>query len=149
MVCLGNICRSPMAEYLFKAAVEKQGLGHCVSVQSAGTSGWHNGEGMHPKTAAIVKKYGMDIADFVSSQVQVDDNQHFDYLVAMDNDNLAQLEHLFGVHPDRIFKITDLINSPYDHVPDPWHTGDFTETENLLLQSCQALLAKVCQEHGL
>ncbi len=150
MVCLGNICRSPMAEYLFKAEVERQGLNHVIAVASAGTSGWHNGEDMHVETAKVLDKHHIKHHDFVSSQVKSKDLNQYDYFIAMDDNNLANLTTLLGSHPDKIFKITDLIpQSQYDHVPDPWHTGNFNETEEILLSGSLALLDKIRQEHQL
>lgn len=135
-----------MAEYLFKAQVQNQGLSEAISVSSAGTSGWHDGESMHPKTALVLTTQNIEHDDFISSKVKPSDFQTFDYLIAMDDDNLHQLEALFGTHPDAIFKITDLIeDATIDHIPDPWFTGDFQETESLLTQACKALLARVIQ----
>lgn len=135
-----------MAEYLFKAQVQNQGLSEAISVSSAGTSGWHDGESMHPKTALVLATQNIEHDDFISSKVKPSDFQTFDYLIAMDDDNLHQLEALFGTHPDAIFKITDLIeDAAIDHIPDPWFTGDFQETESLLTQACKALLARIIQ----
>ena len=101
-ICLGNICRSPMAEYLFRSMAAERGIP--VHTASAGTSGWHDGEGMHCGTADVL------------------DGQ-----------------------PEKIFKITDLLpaSSRYDHVPDPWYTGNFNETRAILTACCDALLTRL------
>ncbi|MDO5058950.1 MAG: low molecular weight phosphotyrosine protein phosphatase, partial [Neisseria sp.] len=77
-------------------------------------------------------------------KVKKSDAEHYDMLIAMDDNNLAELERLFGRRPEQIFKLTDLIpESGRDHVPDPWYTGDFAETYRLCEQGCAALLRKL------
>lgn len=137
-VCLGNICRSPMAEYLFQHIAAERGL--AVEVASAGTSGWHDGEGMHCGSADILDALGIASQNFCSRKVQDQDFQYYDYLLAMDDQNLADLEKRFGHHPEKMFKITDLIqDSQHTFIPDPWHTRNFIETRDLLMRCCTAL----------
>jgi protein-tyrosine-phosphatase, low molecular weight len=140
-VCLGNICRSPMAEYVLRRRAAEAGI--TVEIDSAGTSGWHDGEDMHRGTAEILKKYGIDASGFVSRKIRQSDASAFDYIIAMDGKNLSELEKTFGRQPEKIFKLTDLIpESGYDHVPDPWYTGDFEETYRLVDAGCRAFLEK-------
>lgn len=144
-ICLGNICRSPMAEYLFRDLAEKRGLN--VRTASAGTSGWHDGEFMHCGTADILDGLGIDSRGFTSRKVRDSDLQEYDYLLVMDDNNLRDMEKRFGRHPDKLFKITDLLPpSAADHVPDPWYTGNFTATRELLQQCCEALAERICHE---
>ena len=141
-VCLGNICRSPMAEYLCRSMAAARSLP--VHPASAGTSGWHDGEGMHCGSLEILSDEGIDSSGFVSRRVRAQDLADFDYLLAMDDDNLAELEQRFGRHPGKIFKITDLLpDSGYSHVPDPWYTGNFNETRRILTACCTVLLDKI------
>ncbi len=143
-VCLGNICRSPMAEYVFRSQAAEAGVAHRVQTASSGTSGWHNGENMHNGTLKKLKQQGIDPSGFASSQVRQSDGSHYDFLIAMDDNNLAELERLFGHRPEQIFKLTDLIpESGYNHVPDPWYTGDFDETFRLVSDGGRALLRKL------
>lgn len=143
-VCLGNICRSPMAEYVFRYQAREAGAAHRVAAASAGTSGWHDGENMHRGTLAKLRQQGIDPSGFTSRKVSAGDINRFDYLIAMDDSNLAELERLFGRMPEKIFKLTDLIpESGYSYVPDPWHTGDFDETFRLVSAGGRALLAKL------
>ncbi len=143
-VCLGNICRSPMAEFVLRQEARLAGVSEHIISQSAGTSGWHDGEDMHRGTAAMLKQHGIVPLGFTSSKVKKSDFEHFDFLIAMDDSNLAELEKLFGRHPEKMFKLTDLIpDSGYRFVPDPWHTGDFAETYQLSLAGCRALLKKL------
>ncbi|MDK4685532.1 low molecular weight phosphotyrosine protein phosphatase [Kingella negevensis] len=142
-ICLGNICRSPMAEYIFRQKAQELGLN--VQSDSAGTSGWHDGEAMHCGTADILDGMGIASNDFVSSKVPSDALQTYDYLIVMDSNNLRDVEKLFGKHPKQIFKITDLLPQPaaYDHVPDPWYTGNFKETKDILTQCCDILVERL------
>lgn len=140
-ICLGNICRSPMAEYIFRNHAQQHGL--AVQVASAGTSGWHNGEGMHCGTAEILDNLNINSNDFVSNGLKDSDFYDYDYLIVMDDNNLHAVEQRFGHHPDKIFKITDLFISEYDHVPDPWYTGNFNETCEILTKASHALVQKI------
>lgn len=142
-ICLGNICRSPMAEYLFKQIANERGLN--IHIDSAGTSGWHDGEFMHVNTAKILHQKGIDTSDFVSRRVSDHALKDYDYLIVMDDNNLHDMFKRFGKHPKKIFKITELLptSSPYDHVPDPWYTGNFVETCQILSECCQILVDKL------
>ena len=143
-VCLGNICRSPMAEYVFRHCAEEAGVGHRIESASSGTSGWHDGENMHRGTQKTLQHHGISSLGFTSSKVKKSDFEHFDYLIAMDSSNLAELERLFGRHPEKMFKLTDLIpESGYDHVPDPWYTHNFDETYTLVSAGSRALLKRL------
>ncbi|UOO91835.1 low molecular weight protein-tyrosine-phosphatase [Vitreoscilla stercoraria] len=144
-VCLGNICRSPMAEFIMKQWLTEQGQSHLFHIDSAGTSGWHNGEDMHCGTADILDGLNIDSRGFVSSQVRPQDAEKYDYIVAMDANNLQTLQQLLTKDAQHMFVITDLLpelNYPQG-VPDPWHTGDFEETKRLLQASCKPLLAHI------
>lgn len=149
-VCLGNICRSPMAEFVMREKIRQAHLDNCIFTDSAGTSGWHDGENMHHGTAQTLAKHAIDHRGFTSRKVRKSDWEQFDYLVAMDNQNLRDLEAIFGKQPKKLFQITTLCEDlAHDHIPDPWYTGDFDETYHLLEQCCQALLEKICRTHHL
>ena len=142
-ICLGNICRSPMAEYIFRNMAAQRGI--AVQTASAGTSGWHDGEGMHCGTADVLDGLGIASQDFVSRKIKKSDVNGYDYLIVMDDSNLRDVEKLFGRQPEKIFKITDLLpqGSHHDHVPDPWYTGNFNETRDILTACCDALLTRL------
>lgn len=149
-VCLGNICRSPMAEFMMREKIKQAGLETVIKTSSAGTSGWHDGEDMHCGTADILDQCHIDSTGFRSKKVQPIHWQEFDYIIAMDNSNLQDLERLFGHHPDKLFKITDLCpDLGYDHIPDPWYSKNFNQTYQLLNPCCDALLAKLREKHHL
>jgi protein-tyrosine phosphatase len=91
-VCLGNICRSPLAEAAFRAEMERRGL--TVEVDSAGTGGWHSGEPPDRRAQAVARRHGVDIGHYAARQVKPADFARFTHIVAMDHDNLADLRAL-------------------------------------------------------
>ena len=105
-VCLGNICRSPMAEYILRDMAQKRGI--AVNVASAGTSGWHDGEYMHCGTAEILDGLSIESRDFRSRKIPTDALQYYDYVIVMDDSNLRDVQAALG-NDKRIFKITDLL----------------------------------------
>lgn len=143
-VCLGNICRSPMAEYVFRHKIQAAGLADRIKTDSAGTSGYHDGEGMHRGTAAVLRAKGIAHDNFVSSRVHPYDADKFDLFIVMDDSNLANLKQIVPLRDDRVVKLTDLIpESGYTHVPDPYYTGDFEETFRLVDAAADALLNRL------
>lgn len=149
-VCLGNICCSPMAEFVMRDKIKRAGLQDAIKTSSAGTSGWHRGENMHCGTADILDLHKIDSTGFRSKKVQSENWQFFDYLLAMDDLNLYDLEIMFGYHPEKLFKITDLCpDLGYDYIPDPWYNKNFAQTYQLLDQCCDVLLNKIRIIHRL
>ncbi|GHH99189.1 low molecular weight protein-tyrosine-phosphatase [Neobacillus kokaensis] len=148
-VCLGNICRSPMAEALFRDLVKKEKLEDQISVDSAATSSWHIGSPPHNGTLAILKKYNISSEGLTGRQLTKDDFEKFDYIIGMDESNTKNIASITGQpkHP-KIIRLLDLTDH-YKDVPDPYYTGDFQETYDLVSEGCQALLRKIRKEHGL
>ncbi|KQL50818.1 protein tyrosine phosphatase [Heyndrickxia shackletonii] len=148
-VCLGNICRSPMAEALFRDMLVKENLTNQITVDSAATSSWHIGDPPHKGTLTILKKYSVSTEGLVGRQMKQDDFENFDYIVGMDTSNVKNIYQLTGKtnHP-KILRLLDLTEHKKD-VPDPYYTGDFQETYDLVSQGCRALLEKIREEHHL
>lgn len=146
-VCLGNICRSPMAEALFRDLLVKENLSDQVTVDSAATSSWHIGDPPHKGTLSILKKYNVSTESLVGRQMKQEDFEKFDYIVGMDTSNVRNIYQLTGKpdHP-KIIRLLDLTKHKKD-VPDPYYTGDFQETYELVSQGCKALLERICEEH--
>ncbi len=145
-VCLGNICRSPMAEAVMRDFIEKEGLSDTIKVDSAGISSWHIGEPPHKKTQLKLKEYGISTSGMKSRQLNFGDFEAFDYIVGMDNNNVHNIREILGQpnHP-KIFRFLDLTPHKKD-VPDPYYTGDFQETYDLVVEGCEALLKKIIEE---
>lgn len=147
-LCLGNICRSPMAEAVFRQLVQKEELAREISIDSAGTGGWHAGERPHRGTLEILTRYHIPHDGMHARQLTTADLADFDYIVAMDGDNLKNLQQAGQLQPGQAFRLLDLVpDHPTRDVPDPWYTGDFEETYHLVTSGCQALLAKIRADH--
>ena len=146
-VCLGNICRSPMAEAVFKDRLEQSVLSGKVQVDSAGTGDWHIGKRPHPGTLKILEANGISSVGLKGRQLQTGDFDGFDYIVGMDQTNIEDIRLMLGQpdHP-KILRFLDLTDHVKD-VPDPYFTGDFEETFGLVSDGCDALLEKIKQEH--
>lgn len=146
-VCLGNICRSPMAEAIFRQMVKERGLEQEIEIDSAGLSGWHAGERPHRGTLEILTRHGIPHKSIRSRQVQTSDVQNFDYIVAMDEENLEGLERLGAKRSQRVFRLLDLVpDAPEKNVPDPYYTGNFDEVYKLISAGCGRLLAIIVEE---
>lgn len=142
-VCLGNICRSPMAEAVFRHMIQKEGLSDQIKVDSAGTGSWHIGSPPHEGTLKILDEYQIESHGLVGRQFSKNDLEQFEYIVGMDESNLQNMYKILGKsdHP-QIIRLLDLTDQKKD-VPDPYFTGDFEETYGLVTEGCHALLEKI------
>ncbi|MEK5330926.1 low molecular weight protein-tyrosine-phosphatase [Lysinibacillus sp. FSL W8-0992] len=148
-VCLGNICRSPMAEAVMRDLIKKEKLHDKIKVDSAATSSWHIGEPPHRGTQDKLREYGISTTGMQSRQLHKQDFDQFDYIIGMDENNIRNIYTMLG-NPDspKIFRFLDLTDHRMD-VPDPYYTEDFQETYDLVLEGCRALLEKIKQEQKL
>ena len=145
-VCLGNICRSPMAEAVMRDLVDKRGLTSNIKVDSAATSSWHVGEPPHKGTQTKLKEYGISTSGMKGRQLKSNDLEGFDYIIGMDASNVANIrDMLHQPENPKIFRFLDLTSHKKD-VPDPWYTGDFQETYDLCLEGCEALLELILEQ---
>lgn len=145
-VCLGNICRSPMAEGLMRAYSQEQGVP--LVVDSAATSAWEVGNPPHPGTAKILRQAGIDMSGMQARQIRPEDWQKYDYIIPMDHENLADLESSApAVHKAKVATYLSVVpGKEAQDVPDPWYTGDFNETRDLLQAGLPYWLAKFRDE---
>lgn len=148
-VCLGNICRSPMAEAIMRDLVEQKNLSDKIEVDSAATSTNHIGQPPHRGTQGKLQEYGISTTGMIARQLKKTDFEQFDYIVGMDESNIRNINTMLGnPQSPKIFRFLDLTHHKKD-VPDPYYTGDFQETYDLVVDGCQALLQKIKQEHML
>ncbi len=146
-VCMGNICRSPMAEGVFQHLVNEAGLHHQISIDSAGTTGYHAGERAHRGTLMLLEQYGIRY-EGRSRQLTRQDLQDFDYIVAMDDDNVADIKSL-GTDV-QIMRLLDFApDQPVREVPDPYYDNRFQEVYDLALEGSKGLLTYIRKEHNL
>ena len=150
-VCLGNICRSPMAEAIMRHKVQAAGLAERISVDSAGTSSYHVGERPHPGTLRILDIHGIDYTHR-SQQISEEDLAAADYLVAMDRANLKALRRMDrpGVADGKLSLLLE--HAPHlneQDVPDPYYENNFDRVYQLVEQGCAGLLRRIREEHDL
>ena len=147
-VCMGNICRSPMAEAVFQDKVNKAGLSNEILVDSAGTSRWEVGKPAHPGTLHVLRKLGIPY-NGRSRQIVREDLNTYDYVLAMDRENLSFiLPSASGTRAEiRLFlsyaEQAGLVS--VDEVPDPYHDDRFEDVYRLIERGCQALLDHIRQ----
>jgi len=151
-VCLGNICRSPLAEGIFQHQVRKAGLDNKILVASAGTSGWHIGDPPDPRSIEVARENGIHL-DSVGRKAINEDFAAFDYIIAMDQSNYAHLKAMpgsFDHDAAKLFLMRDFdeIGKGQD-VPDPYYGGDdgFRKVFTMLDRSCHNLLAEIKTNH--
>lgn len=139
-VCHGNICRSPMAEFIMKKMVLDEGIADGFLIESAATSTEELGNPVHYGTKGVLKKYDIDCSKKRARQITKADYGRFDHIIGMDGYNIRNMHRIFGGDPEKkISLLLDHTNDPGD-VADPWYTGDFTQTENDVVKGCRALL---------
>ena len=151
-VCMGNICRSPTAHALFREAVTAAGLDKEIAVDSAGTHAYHIGNPPDARATATALERDIDMTDLRARQVCEADFAQFDYVVAMDRDNLALLEASCPpAAQDRLSLMLDWAEGWGDKVPDPYYGGDegFIRVFDMLTEASQGLLAHIASNHGL
>ena len=143
-VCLGNICRSPMAEFVMKDLLEKKGREDEFKISSAGTSGEHNGENMHQGTKNKLSAKNIKAKNFTSkklTQKMCDENE---LIIVMDDSNLQNVKRCYQNVELKLKKMTDFAkNLGYDEVPDPWYSGDFDETYEIISCACKNLIKEL------
>jgi len=150
-VCLGNICRSPMAEAIFRKKVKDAGLTARIQIDSAGTGDWHLNHPPHKGTQKILSEHGISCEGMVSRLVTATDLQDCHYIVCMDDSNVINTQTFGDVGEGNFFgKLSDFVpNATWSHVPDPYYTGDFEETYRLVDEGCAYLLAEIREKHRL
>lgn len=145
-VCLGNICRSPTAEGVFRQRLHETGLDGRVTVDSAGTAAWHVGKGPDPRTCRAALRRGYDLSPLRARQVAAEDYRRFDLMLAMDHDNLLRLKEF---RPDGARAELDLFLGRYGLgrgvVPDPYRGGaeGFEQVLDLIEAGCDALISEI------
>lgn len=137
-VCHGNICRSPMAEFVFNDLVKKRGITGVFS-QSAATSTEEIGNGVHYGTAAILRRLGIDYSAKRARQITRADFSEYDLIVGMDSANIRNIKRFSGGGDEKVRLLLDFTDSPRD-ISDPWYTGDFERTYRDVLEGCEGLL---------
>lgn len=143
-VCHGNICRSPMAEFIIKDIVKEKGLQDNFVICSSATSTeeiWNGvGNPVYPPARAVLKSHGINPADKRAVQLKKSDYDKYDLFIGMDSANIRNMRHIFGGdNKGKIHKLTEYTDSTAD-ISDPWYTRDFDKCYNDIHKGCAALL---------
>ena len=146
-VCHGNICRSPMAEFVMKDLVRQAGLADCFQIESAATSREELGNPVYPPARAKLAEHGISCAGKQARQLKTQDYAAFDLLLGMDVANIVNMQRICGGDPERkIHVLLDYTGQHGREVADPWYTGDFEATWQDVLAGCQALLKSLTKK---
>lgn len=150
-VCLGNICRSPMAEAVFRHLVSEEGLHDQIETDSAGTGDWHLGKPPHEGTRRMLDHYRIDYSGMRARQIAVEDLERYNYIVCMDKQNFDHVARMAeGRAHGRIIKLLDFHpDQRGGDVPDPYYTGNFEEAYELIQEGCRRLLHSIREESGI
>ena len=135
-VCLGNICRSPMAEGLFRKRVIELGLDGDIHIESRATSSWEVGNKPHPKTQSILEKNDAYFNDMRSEKINEKDFETFDFIIGMDLENIKNLKRIAGKNEHKIYLYLDVCNkNKGQEIDDPYYTNKYQETYELIVKA--------------
>jgi len=139
-VCLGNICRSPMAEMVFKNIVNKKGMSDKFYIDSAATSGEAVGDGIYYGTREVLKEQGIPFTEHISRQMTKEDYKKFDYILGMEEKNIRNILRIIGEDKEnKVSRLLDFSEKPRDII-DPWYYGNFDSTYYDVEEGCNKFL---------
>ena len=147
-VCHGNICRSPMAEFVMKQLVDEADLADKFYIYSKATSTEELGNPPYPPARRKMQEMGIRMTPHQASQITRDDYAEYDYIIGMDSNNIRNMLRIFGSDPDgKIHKLREYTAHPGD-IADPWYTDDFDTTYDQILEGCKGLLKAIIPSHS-
>ncbi len=139
-VCLGNICRSPMAEFVFKDIVKKQGLEKEFYIKSSATSYEEIGNNIHYGTRNKLIQKGISFENRKAIRLKPEDYKKYDYIIGMENSNIKNIKRIVGEdYENKVYKLLDFSNNPRD-IADPWYTRNFEITYNDVVDGCNGFM---------
>ena len=141
-VCHGNICRSPMAEFVMKHLVEERGLQDQFEIASAATSTEEIGNPVYPPARRKLAEHGIGCQGKTARQMTMEDYRYYDQIIVMDRNNIRNLRRLLGEDKDQKISLLMDYTNRLGEVADPWYTGDFEATWRDVLEGCEGLLNK-------
>ena len=139
-VCLGNICRSPMAEFIFKDIVDKKGLGDKFAIKSAATSSEEIGNDIHFGAKEKLIQKNIPFSKRKATRITPDEYKKYDFIIGMEDSNIRNIKRIVGEDVDnKINKLLDYSDNPRD-IADPWYTGNFEITYNDIVEGCNGFI---------
>jgi protein-tyrosine phosphatase len=146
-ICMGNICRSPMAEAVFRKMVQDRGLADRFNIASSATGRWHLGQPPHIGTRLVLSEHDIDVGDKRSQLLKKEDFEDYDYLVAMDMENVEDIQYSFK---KKVKRLLEFAKPGYTlDVPDPYYNQKFNEVYDLVTKGCEGLLNHIIEVEGL
>lgn len=147
-ICHGNICRSTMAEYVFKDMIKKKNIDDKFYVDSAATSREEIGNPVHYGTRKKLEEQGIYCGDHRARQITKADYEEYDYLIGMDEANIRNMHRMLGADSDeKMYKLLDF-TARKGSIADPWYTGNFDETYKDVVDGCEGLLYFLQEKYG-
>ena len=141
-VCLGNICRSPMAEFVLKDLVRKEHLSDEFYICSSATSNEEIGNGVHFGTIRKLSQMNVPVENRVAVKLKKEDYEKYDYIIGMEDYNVKNIIRIIGNDVDnKVYKLLDFSDNPRN-IADPWYTGNFDKTYEDILEGCKCFLKK-------
>ncbi len=147
-VCHGNICRSPMAEFVMKDLVKRGGLQDRFEIASCATSTEELGNDVYPPAKRELERRGIPFSPRRARQMEKEDYGHYDIIAVMDSQNLRNIRPFAGDDPDRKVRLLLSFCGEDRGVADPWYTGDFSKTYDDILRGCGALLDALLRDRS-
>ncbi len=141
-VCHGNICRSPMAEFVMKDIAAKRGVSDMFLIESAATSGEELGNPVYPPARRKLAEHGIDCAGKTARRLRASDYEEYDLLIGMDSANIRNMTRICGGDPQgKIRLLSDFAGRPGEEISDPWYTGDFETAFEDIYSASEALFS--------
>lgn len=145
-VCHGNICRSPMAEFVLKAMVKEKGIEKNFVINSSATSYEEIGNSVHRGTRKKLEEMGIHCGDHRAIRLTKEDYNFYDYIIAMDSNNLKNIDRIIGSDTDnKVYLLLDFTSRKGQSIADPWYTGNFDVTYDDIEEGCIGFLDRVCK----
>ena len=145
-ICHGNICRSPMAEFILKDMVEKAGRAGEFEIASAATSTEEIGNDIYPPAKRILTQKGIKFNSRQARQITKHDYDYYDFIIAMDDNNIRNLKRLLGEDTENKISLMMDYAGKHRDVADPWYTGDFETTYNDIVEGCRGFLKLISEK---
>ncbi|MDD2981179.1 MAG: low molecular weight phosphotyrosine protein phosphatase [Hespellia sp.] len=142
-ICHGNICRSPMAEFIMKDMIQKRGLTNQFHIASAATSMEEIGNPVYPPARSELAKHGITVSAKCAIRLERSDYKKYDYLIGMEKRNITNMMRILGTDPEcKVHRLLDFVSRPRD-ISDPWYSGKFGLTYDDIKEGCEALLLHI------
>lgn len=146
-VCYGNICRSPMAEMIFKDIVIQNNKKFLFNCESKATSMEEFGNGIYPKARKVLEEHGVTIEKHYASMVKKDDYKKYQYIICMDQNNYYSLVNIFNGDPEDKIKLLMSFTGNEEEIEDPWYTDGFEKVYQMINKGCHALFHTLVDEY--